>query len=58
MLRATDEEAVSPVVEFPTSPPIGLALKVSSSGVVGEAVVSGATLEAIGKFVGTLRNRR
>ena len=49
--------AKGPVFEFPASPPIGLALKVSSAGVQGETVISGATLEAIGQFVANLRDK-
>ena len=47
-----------PVLEFPASPPIGLALKISSGGVLGEAIIPGATLEAIGQFVANERNKR
>ena len=47
-----------PVFEFPASPPVGLALKISSAGVDGETVISGDTLEAIGQFVVSLQNKR
>ena len=40
-----------PSVDFPASPPIGLALKFSATGVHGEMVMPGPALEAIGKFV-------
>jgi hypothetical protein len=53
---ATDQKG--PALEFPASPPIGLALKFSSAGVLGDAVIPGATLEAIGEFVAKERNKR
>ncbi len=45
-------------LDFPPSPPIGLALKISSAGVHGDVVIPGATLEAIGDFVAKQRNNR
>ena len=58
MLMAAEKGAKSPAIDFPASPPVGLALKISASGVHGETVISGATLEAIGQFVANLRNHR
>ena len=55
-VAATDQKA--PVLEFPSSPPIGLALKISSAGVHGDAVIPGATLEALGEFLAKERNKR
>jgi hypothetical protein len=52
---ATDQKGAT--IEFPASPPIGLALKISSAGVHADAVIPGATLEAIGEFVAKERNK-
>ena len=57
-LIAAGQDASVSEVEFPASPPIGLALKISSAGVHGETVIPGATLEAIGQFVAKQRNKR
>ena len=46
------------VFEFPASPPVGLALKISSAGVDGETIIAGDTLDAIGQFLVSLRNKR
>ncbi|HEY1784072.1 MAG TPA: hypothetical protein VGG30_00940, partial [Pirellulales bacterium] len=55
-VAATDQKGA--VVDFPPSPPIGLALKISSAGVQTDVVIPGATLEAIGDFVAKERNKR
>jgi hypothetical protein len=47
-----------PAIDFPESPPIGLALKISSSGMHGEMVVPADALEAVGTFVAALRASR
>jgi hypothetical protein len=44
-----------PSIDFPDSPPIGLALKISASGVHGEVVIPGPSLEAVGKIVPMMR---
>jgi hypothetical protein len=50
-LRSIDKEGKRSSLEFPPSPPIGLALKISATGVHGEAVIQGPVLEALGKIV-------